>query len=96
MIADVESGRRQAAAPDAACWLGFAASPTFAVMAFATAAFGGTGPLDILCASGGGAFALSGMTPMYLLMSVFHAAPWLKLAARLSPPGKGGRPPGAA
>jgi hypothetical protein len=25
--------------------------------------------------------SLGGMVPMYLLMSVFHAAPWLKLIA---------------
>ena len=27
---------------------------------------------------------LGGMTPMYLLMSVFHVAPWLKLFAKYS------------
>jgi len=28
-----------------------------------------------------GASALGGMVPMYLLMSVFHSAPWVKLIA---------------
>jgi hypothetical protein len=29
-----------------------------------------------------GVTPLSGMVPMYLLMSAFHLAPWLKLMAR--------------
>ena len=64
-------------------WLGLAASPTFAAMALLTS-FGG-GPM-ILC-SGAAGFPLSGMVPMYLLMSVFHAAPWLKVIAGQSGPG---------
>jgi hypothetical protein len=35
---------------------------------------------DVLCAA---ASPLSGMVPMYVLMSVFHAPPWLKLLSRL-------------
>jgi len=58
-------------------WLSFAAAPTFAVMALMTAAFGGTP--DALCAALQGTSPLSGMVPMYLLMSAFHLAPWLKL-----------------
>jgi len=34
----------------------------------------------VLC-SGTADFPLGGMVPMYLLMSVFHAAPWLKVIA---------------
>ena len=34
---------------------------------------------DLLCASMQHASPLTGMTAMYLLMSVFHAAPWLRL-----------------
>jgi hypothetical protein len=56
-----------------------AAAPTFAVMALLTAVLGG-GPLDALC-SAGPASHLGGMVPMYLLMSAFHSAPWLKLIA---------------
>jgi hypothetical protein len=58
-------------------WLGLAASPTFAAMAVLTSV--GSGPM-VLC-SGAAGFPLGGMVPMYLLMSVFHAAPWLKVIA---------------
>lgn len=58
-------------------WLGLAASPTFAAMAVLTSL--GSAPM-VLC-SGTAGFPLGGMVPMYLLMSVFHAAPWLKLFA---------------
>ena len=68
------------AASGAAGWLGLAAAPTFALMALWTG-FSGGQP-DILCTSIGGASPLGGMTLMYLLMSAFHAAPWLKLIAR--------------
>ena len=67
----------------AADWLSLAAAPTFAVMALVTAA--GGGPLDMLCASGPGASWLAGMVPMYLLMSAFHAGPWLRLMAVTRP-----------
>jgi len=60
-----------------AVWLGLAATPTFAVMAGATAIVG-EGPMGAICA-GGGMSGLSGMAPMYLLMSAFHASPWLNL-----------------
>jgi hypothetical protein len=58
-------------------WLGLAATPTFAAMALLTGLFG-PGPMDGLCGAGHGA-QLGGMIPMYLLMSAFHAPPWLKL-----------------
>ena len=64
-------------------WLGLAASPTFAAMALLTSL--GSGPM-VLC-SGPAGFPLGGMVPMYLLMSVFHAAPWLKVIAGQSGPG---------
>jgi len=63
-----------AAAIGAADVLYLAPAPTFAIMALLTAVLGG-GSLDALC----GASPLSGMVPMYLLMSAFHLAPWLKL-----------------
>jgi hypothetical protein len=58
-------------------WLYFAATPTFAIMALLTGMLSG-GPIDMLCSAGHGS-PLSGMVPMYLLMSAFHSAPWLKL-----------------
>jgi hypothetical protein len=62
----------------AADCLSRAAPPTFAVMALLTAGLGG-GPLDMLCSAAPDASPLTGMIPMYGLMSAFHAAPWLKL-----------------
>ena len=55
-------------------WLHLAAAPTFAVMAMLAG-----GSPDMLCATMHQASPLSGMTAMYLLMSTFHAAPWLRL-----------------
>lgn len=65
-----------AAASGAADWLCLAAAPTFAIMALLT---GGLGAPDMLCAAASQAFPLNGMVPMYLLMSAFHLAPWLRL-----------------
>jgi hypothetical protein len=69
--------RRNAAALRAADGLALAAAPTFAIMALLTGVLGG-GPAEMLC-SGAHVSPLSGMVTMYLLMSAFHAAPWLKL-----------------
>jgi hypothetical protein len=68
------------AAVGAADWLCLAAAPTFAVMALLTAVLGGGAP-DVLCSAANDASPLSGMVPMYLLMSAFHSAPWLKLVS---------------
>jgi hypothetical protein len=68
---------RVVAARHLARWLGLAATPTFAIMAVLTAVLGG-GPADMLCAAGHGSL-LGGMVPMYLLMSAFHSAAWLRL-----------------
>jgi hypothetical protein len=65
------------AAPGAAGWLGLAATPTFALMALWTSFF--SGQPDMLCMAMQGSSPMSGMTVMYLLMSAFHAAPWLRL-----------------
>ena len=62
----------------AAHWLCLAATPTFAIMALLTTVRGG-GPHDLFCAAVQEASPLSGMVWMYLLMSAFHSAPWLKL-----------------
>jgi hypothetical protein len=70
----VRSEGGQATALRASDWLGLAAAPTFAIMALLT---GLGGPSDFLCSAH--ASPLTGMVPMYLLMSAFHSAPWLKL-----------------
>ena len=62
----------------AAEWLGLAAAPTFAVMALLTGVLGG-GKMAMICGGAQEPAALGGMVPMYLLMSAFHSAPWLKL-----------------
>ena len=71
------------AAPGMADRVSLAATPTFALMAVVTGALGG-GPMDMLCSAGHGSL-LSGMVPMYMLMSAFHAAPWLKLITSRNP-----------
>jgi hypothetical protein len=73
--------RRTVAALGAADWLHLVAAPTFAAMALLTGVFGGGGS-DMLCSAAQDAWPLSGMVPMYVLMSAFHAAPWLKLISR--------------
>jgi len=73
-----EAGRRSdAAALGAAGWLGLAAAPTFAVMALLSCVTGGDA--DMMCSAAHAVSPLSGMVPMYVLMSAFHFAPWLKL-----------------
>ncbi|HKA71351.1 MAG TPA: hypothetical protein VKE26_06065 [Xanthobacteraceae bacterium] len=62
----------------AADWVCLAAAPTFAIMALLTGVLGG-GPQDMLCAAAPDASPLGGMAWMYMLMSAFHSAPWLKL-----------------
>ena len=61
----------------AAEWLGLAAAPTFATMALMTACLGGGA--EPLCSAHGS--LMGGMAPMYLLMSAFHAGPWLRLVS---------------
>jgi hypothetical protein len=66
-------------------WLCLAASPAFAVMALVSLI---SGHSDMGCSMGQGASPLLGMTSMYLLMSVFHLAPWLRLASDQSKAGR--------
>jgi hypothetical protein len=72
---DGEAGN--AAAIAGADFLYLAAAPTFAIMALLTGFLGGGSP-DALC-SIANASPLSGMVPMYVLMSAFHSPPWLRL-----------------
>jgi hypothetical protein len=71
--------RREWPGASAERWLSLAAAPTFAIMALFTAMAGG-GASDILCSASASPFG--GMIPMYLLMSAFHSAPWLRLITR--------------
>ncbi len=74
-------GRRDAgiaASRGPADWLSLAASPVFAIMALAIAEPGG-GPAGVLASAEHGSSPLSGMALMYLLMSVIHSAPWLRI-----------------
>ena len=66
-----------AVARAAADWLSLVAAPTFAMMALVTAVLGGGA--EPLCLAAQGGSLLSGMVPMYLLMTAFHSAPWLRL-----------------
>jgi hypothetical protein len=59
-------------------WLTLAAAPTFAIMALLTVVPGGGGP-GMICPAAPDASPLTGMGAMYVLMSAFHSAPWLKL-----------------
>jgi hypothetical protein len=61
-------------------WLGLAAAPTFAIMALISWTQGGGMP-DMLCVAMHDPSPLTGMVPMYVLMSAFHLGPWLKLIA---------------
>jgi hypothetical protein len=62
-------------ARDVAGWLALAATPTYAIMAWIAA----NDAIPIaLCASGS---SLHRMTAMYVLMSLFSLAPWLKLGS---------------
>ena len=68
------------AAPLVARFLHLAASPTFALMALSTFVLD-SGGQDALCGAVGGS-GFNGMVPMYLLMTLFHLVPWLKLISR--------------
>ncbi len=70
---------RRGAAPWATNALALAASPVFAAMGALTAI---DAQAMALCASTPGFLPIDGMTAMYLLMSLFHLPPWLRLVRR--------------
>ena len=57
--------------------LHLAAAPTFAIMALLSAVDGS--PNEMLCSTMHDASPWTGMVAMYVLMSIFHSQPWLKL-----------------
>ena len=69
-------GSGSMAAPGVAGLLSLGAAPVFALMALWTGLFGQP---ETLCMSMYDASPLNGMALMYTLMSIFHAAPWMKL-----------------
>jgi len=64
-------------AHDAGFRLRLAAAPTFALMAWVSADAGSS---IVLCGHNTGWLPIGDMPLMYLLMALFHASPWLKLA----------------
>jgi hypothetical protein len=70
-------GNGKPAALGAAGWLSLAAAPTFAAMALLTGVLGDNA--DMMCMAAHGQSPMNGMVSMYLLMSLFHSAPWLRL-----------------
>jgi hypothetical protein len=71
------SGDRAAMVRRIADWLSLAAAPAFAVMMFVNIL--GDGGAGALCMGAPRAWPFDGMAQMYLLMSIFHLAPWLRL-----------------
>jgi hypothetical protein len=69
----------------AADWLSLCAAPTFAVMALLSSLLGSDASA-MLCMPAHHALPLTGMVPMYVLMTAFHSGPWLKLIARCRHP----------
>lgn len=79
-LADIARGRGRTDL-GAVRLLSLAATPTFAVMALLTAVHGDGMP-DMICSAAREGSVMTGMVPMYLLMSAFHLGPWLKLLSR--------------
>lgn len=67
--------RMTIAGSKSADWLSLAAAPTFAAMALLTAV---SSPAEMICSAMPDGSPFTGMVPMYLLMSAFHLAPWLR------------------
>ena len=77
--ARVDGGQTNAVASALTRALYLAGAPTFAIMAVFTHV--SSGNADMVCSATQGAW-LSGMVPMYVLMSAFHSGPWLKWIVR--------------
>ena len=73
-------GRRSNAASGITGWLSLAAAPTFAAMALLTAT-AGADPMGMPCLVTPHTSPFTGMAAMYVLMSVFHLSPWVRLIA---------------
>ncbi|WP_137933865.1 hypothetical protein [Mesorhizobium comanense] len=78
-MSDIQSGTGDATPENPATlgiadWLCLAAAPTFALMALLSCLQ--ASDASMMCM---GASPLTGMAAMYLLMSAFHLAPWLRV-----------------
>lgn len=71
--ADAPTGKRIS---DGAGWLSLMAAPTFALMAWITAI---GSPGMAMCQAAPSWMPVNDMALMYLLMSLFHLSPWLRL-----------------
>ncbi len=78
IVAHAETSERASPECGAAGWLACAAAPTFALMAWIATNSPVPAPS---CSSGHTMPPMGGMAAMYLLMSLFHLPPWLKLAS---------------
>lgn len=74
---DRHASPRKAATINVVDGLALIASPIFAVMAVLTSMHGGS-TADMFC-SAVHMSPLSGMATMYVLMTAFHAGPWIRL-----------------
>jgi hypothetical protein len=61
--------------------LSLAAAPAFGILALLSATLNGGMP-DAMCAPADHSSLLSGMTPMYAVMSALHLGPWLGLIVK--------------
>lgn len=68
-------------AADVAGRLGFAAAPAFAMMAWISEA---GSPGMTICSAASTFLPVNDMALMYLLMSLFHLSPWMKLLSACS------------
>jgi hypothetical protein len=86
---DGDAPRRNAAAAKVADGLALIASPVFAAMAaLIHMTDGGLMPCSAAYVS-----PLGGMATMYLLMSAFHAAPWIRMIRTRLADGTPSKPP---
>jgi hypothetical protein len=79
-MASAESAGGTGRALGVADVLALAAAPTFAAMALLNLVLGSV-QAEVICSAAHGS-VLSGMVPMYVLMSAFHLAPWFRLVLR--------------
>jgi hypothetical protein len=77
----LSSGDVRGTARRAAGWLSLGAAPAFACMAVLTDILG-RGAHETMCPMATHLSSLTGMVPMYALMTAFHCGPWLELIFR--------------